>query len=273
MLNVVCQNCKSRFQVPDGYEEPYYKCPDCGALQSLEKYLPKGPKYRILDSRRQDAKKAVEPDTNFPEGESAQIEEPKGPPKPKVARASAAAKARVLTSRPSSGPKGTSVIKERQILLDALGEDGLQMVFQMVAGYLLEPDKAAKTAKKNRVIQTLMRSKMTGEMAARAAAYAEKSPDTIELLKAEYVWGLKLGLGVFVVGMIISAFVYMVADPGFGFVIFQLPTAVGLAYAFHSLINLAGIKIDYLRSNMVHYGFIAIATILILLYAIAGVFY
>lgn len=262
MLDVGCQSCKGRFQVPDDYKEPFYKCPDCGALQSLEEYLPKGPKYRILDGHRQNVKVDAEPDTVLP----------KGPPKVQVARASAAAKARVIPNRPH-GARGSSVVNERQILLDAVGEDGLQMVFQMVAGYLLEPDKSTKAAKKNRVIQTLMRSKMTGEMAVRAAAYAEKSPDTIELLKAEYVWGLKLGLGVFVVGMIISALVYMIADPGFGFVIFQLPTAVGLAYAFHSLINLVGIKVDFLRSNLVHYGFIATASILILLYTIAGLFY
>ena len=272
MIEIRCAQCSAVFALPEGYAAPYIKCPTCGSHQKNTQVADE-PKYRILDQAgRQRAQYQVSQEATPPPPEVS-AETPRSGPRiapPVVAppeKKQAAAGTRIdhkVVGRP---------VGEDKILEDALGKNGMEMVYQLVAGYLDELNENRRHIEKTRAMQTLMRSKFPAELAARAVAFAEKSPHTQVLLWENYRASLKRGLAIFGIGVAISLGVHFLAHPGREFVFFQLPFAVGLAYTCNALLNMAGLKFPGLRSNSIHYTFLGLAALLILGYVIWGVFF
>lgn len=149
----------------------------------------------------------------------------------------------------------------------------MEMVFQLVAGYMDELSETRRHSEKTRAMQALMRAKFPAELAARAVEFAEKSPETTEIILANYRSALNRGLLIFACGCLISLVVYLAANPGRELVFFQLPFAVGLAYTCNALLSMAGLKYPALRSNLIHYAFLSFASLLILGYVIWGIYF
>ncbi|MFZ5951310.1 MAG: hypothetical protein ACOYXC_11420 [Candidatus Rifleibacteriota bacterium] len=268
-----CSQCKAKIEVEEDYQQPFIKCDACGSHERI--LSSEEPKYKILDEKQRirvemGIRQEPEPEPD-PEAEP----EKKAAGGPKIA-APAIASRKSATGWPGKPLDYRSVkkpVETRQILIHALGEDGLDMVLQQVAGYLTEGDEARKRAKKTRVIQTLMKSKIPGELAAQAVEFAEKCPETIEHLKASYKFNLFLGLGIFIGGMAISVLIHVLAHPGRGFILFQIPFAVGFAYAVNAAINLLSLQIEALRSEKIHLLFMTIACLIIASYVIWGIYF
>lgn len=269
-----CAQCGASIEVPPDYKQPFIKCEACGSHERIPYATGPEPKYKILtESQRVKVElgetEALPPD---PEPEPEQREPRTGP---RITAPAIAAKksSSGWPAKPIDYRTGRKPVDTRQILIDALGEEGLEMALQLVAGYLSETDESRKRAKKARVIQRLMKSRITAEIASQAVDYAEKCPETQEFLWDLYKSNLKLGLGIFVGGVLISMMIHFLAHPGRGFIIFQLPFAVGFAYAANAAINMAAMKIDALKSDRLHYLFMFIVTFSIVLYILWGIYF
>lgn len=275
MRSFKCRQCGAPISVADDYLQPFIKCEECGSHEKISETSGKAPKYKVLDDReRIRVEMGIQnpPITEVETHEDAPAEVSSGP---KIAAPAISAKksAAGWPARPVDYRNVKKPIDTRKILIDALGEEGLEMVFAMVAGYLLETDEGRKRVKKARVVQTLMKSKITGELASQAVAYAEKCPETTDFLWSSYKSNLLLGLGIFAAGIIISALIHILAHPGRGFILFQLPFAVGFAYAVNAGINMASIRFEALRSEKIHYLVMAMVTALIGAYVVWGIYF
>jgi hypothetical protein len=278
MLSFNCAQCGAEITVPDGYRQPFVKCRACGSHEKIPLPSGEGPKYRILDESQR-ARIELGGKENSDEipviVEAPESETPKKASGPTIA-APVIARKKTSAGWPSKQPDFRTEkkpIDAKRFLIDAIGKEGLDMVFQQVAGYLTETDEGRKRAKKARVIQNLMKARVTGEMASQAVEYAEKSPETREILWNNYKSSMLLGFGIFATGLVISLLVHFIAHPGWGFFIFQIPFAVGFAYAVNAAINMAGLKYEPLRSELVHYVFMTVATLLIAAYVIWGIYF
>ena len=274
-----CVQCGSQIEVPQNYLQPFIKCAECGSHEKIPFANQQDLKYKILDDKErirleQRKSQASVPAEETPEEEPVQPEE-KAASGPKIAAPAIATRksAAGWPSLPQDYRSSRKPLDTKRFLIDALGEDGFNLVLEMVAGYLFESDESRKRAKKARVIQTLMKSKITGNLATQTVSYAEKCPETLDYLWANHLSNLKLGLGIFGAGLVISIFIHIIANPGRGFVLFQLPFAVGFAYAINAGINLAALKFEILRSDKVHYLFMTLATLLISLYVVWGLYF
>jgi hypothetical protein len=67
--------------------------------------------------------------------------------------------------------------------------------------------------------------------------------------------------------------VHLLANPGRGFVLFQIPFAVGFAFAANAGVNMLALKFPALRSDKIHYGLMAFFTIIILGYIVWGFYF
>ncbi len=273
MTEIRCAQCSAVFVLPEGYAAPYIKCPTCGSHEK-NSLVADEPKYRILDQAgRQRAQRQENQETPTVPPPGIPVASP--PPGPRIAPpvvASPEKKQAAASTRIEHKVVGRPV-GEDKILEDALGKNGMEMVYQLVAGYLDELNENRRHIEKTKAMQTLMRSKFPAELAARAVAFAEKSPHTQTILWENYRSSLKRGLTIFGIGVVISLGVHFLAHPGREFVFFQLPFAVGLAYTCNALLNMAGLKFPGLRSNSVHYAFLTLAAMLILGYVVWGVFF
>jgi hypothetical protein len=249
------------------------KCKFCGAFIETGIEQDSGPTYQILNSKARSRLSDSDPvalPTNIP---------PEGIPdaKPAPVVGPVIAQKEPVQSAPAVNKvevdKSSLPVSPRQFIIDALGEEGLQMVFEMVAGYMAEFDEKRRQAKRLRVLQTLMKSRITGSLANKALSFAETSPETEEILRQNYTSGVKIGAAIFAVGLLISLGIHLIANPGRGFVLFQLPSAVGLAYAANSGLNLIGLNNEKLQSAVIHYLFIGICALLILLYVAWGLMF
>ncbi|GAB1354565.1 MAG TPA: hypothetical protein PLK28_01830 [Candidatus Rifleibacterium sp.] len=273
MAEIRCGQCSTVFSIPEDYAAPYVKCPDCGSHQKNPALSAQEPVYRILDhAGRQRAAQPVAAPIESPENEAAVPPAPAGPRIAPPAVASAEKKQAAQTVRVDHKISGRPV-SEKKILEDALGKNGMEMVFQLVAGYLDELSEGRRQAEKTRAMQTLMRARFPAELAARAVAFAEKSPETEAIIWGNYLSSLKKGLLLLVVGAVISLVVYFAANPGRELVFFQLPFAVGLAFTCNSLLHMAGLKFAGLRKSSIHYAFLFFASLLILVYIVWGVYF
>lgn len=277
MRSFNCAQCGALITVADDYLQPYVKCEDCGSHEKIPLSSAKAPKYRVLDDQQRirvemGIKKSPAPEPEQPHKEQSE-EKPR--PEPKIAAPVIAAKKSSVgwPARPMDYRSTKKPLDNRKILVDAFGEDGLEMVLEMVAGYLAESDSNKKRAKKAKVIQTLMKSKISGELASQAVEYAEKCPQTMDYLFNNYLANLKLGIGVFAAGMLISLLIHFLANPGRGFILFQIPFAVGFAFAVNAAINMAALKIEALRSDKTHYIAILATALLIAIYVIWGIYF
>lgn len=275
MLRFNCHECGNEIEVPQDSLQPFIKCRECGSHEKVP--LPSGnaPKYKVLDAKERARVELGTVPFETPEfvEESEPVEKPASGP---VIAAPALASKKTPAGWPSKTPDYKKVKKPldaRKFLVDALGQGGMEMVLQMVASYLSEADEGKRRARKAKVIQTLMKSKVSGEMAAQAVEFAEKSPETREILLGNYKSSFYLGLGIFGVGLGLSLLVHFIAHPGPGFFIFQVPFAVGFAYAMNSAINILEIHYERLRSDLLHYAFMTLATILIAAYVVWGIYY
>ncbi|MGM0600607.1 MAG: hypothetical protein ACQETH_12425 [Candidatus Rifleibacteriota bacterium] len=275
MRSINCAGCGNPVKIPDTHRYPFIKCKSCGSQVRVPPQNKEEPKYKILTPEQR--QKISQPE-NIPTKSSPEKENPpdqqtetsgkkKHPPLP-GGKSSAG-----WPEKPPTYKRNKKPVNTRKILIDALGHEGLEMVFQMVAGYLAEVDENKKRKKKNRVIQNIMRSKITADVAARAVIFAEKAEETHQILWNNYKFGLFVGLGIFATGLLISIFVHILANPGRGFFLFQVPFAVGLAYAANSAFNMLELKFDYLRSALVHYIFMTLITLIIASYVIWGLFF
>ncbi|GAB4283873.1 MAG: hypothetical protein Kow0029_30200 [Candidatus Rifleibacteriota bacterium] len=276
MSSFNCRQCGTVITPPDGYLQPLIKCHVCGSLE--KRPLPSGeaPKFKILDDRERarlelsEKKEIIEKSKIF--NENYNVEKPKR----RIAAPVIASRKPLPGHPPAYAKPGKNVEKAvdtKKFLIDALGQEGFEMVFQMVAGYLTETDESKKRAKKARVVQNLMKAKVTAEMAVQAVEYAEKSPKTREILWNNYKSGLVWGLTIFGVGVILSLLVHFLSNPGRGFYLFQMPFAVGFAYAVNSAINLAGLRFEKLRSEIVHYAIMTVLVLAIVFYVVWGIYF
>lgn len=269
MSEIICGQCAASFELPHGYAEPMIQCPICGSHQKNSAYVNNEPVYRILDQAGR--KRASE-------GVVSELPEVQPPPPvsgPSVvapALASAEKKQAQVSARLDHRLSGRP-ISERKILEDALGRNGMEMLLQLVAGYMDELNESSRRAEKAKAIQKLMKAKFPAELVARAVEFAEKSPEINDILWNNSVASLKRGLAVLGAGALIAMVVHLAAHPGRELVFFQLPFAVGLALVCNALIGMAGLKNAALRSNKVHYGFLCLASLLILGYVVWGVFF
>lgn len=275
MPEIRCENCGAAMMIPAGYDQPYVKCSSCGGHQKSPDPEASGPRYRILDSEQRARSQgqvldlAALTDSEEPPADSGySAPSVAGPALAPAAKKAAEAQKTASTYRVINKP-----LNEKKLLEDALGKNGFAMVLQTVAGFVGELNEKKRQAGKGRAVQALMRAKIPAELAARAVDYAEKSPEIEHILWADYKASLVRGLAIFFIGVVLSIGVHLLAHPGWEFVLFQVPFAVGFAYAVNAAINMAGLKIAALRSEAVHYAFLAIAALTIILYVIAGVWY
>ncbi len=273
MAEIRCGQCSTVFSIPEDYAAPYVKCPDCGSHQKNPALSAQEPVYRILDhAGRQRAAQPVAAPIESPENEAAVPPAPAGPRIAPPAVASAEQKQAAQTVRVDHKISGRPV-SEKKILEDALGKNGMEMVFQLVAGYLDELNEGRRQAEKTRAMQTLMRARFPAELAARAVEFAEKSPETEAIIWGNYFSSLKKGLLLLGAGVVISLVVHFAANPGRELVFFQLPFAVGLAFTCNSLLHMAGMKFAGLRKSSIHYAFLFFASLIILGYIVWGVYF
>lgn len=281
MRSFNCAQCGAKITVDAAYLQPFIKCEECGSHEKIPMDSGPAPKYRVLDDKQRirlekGIKEEPQSATELDQHEEPDSTEKDQPSQGLKIAAPVIAAKKTAVGWPARPPDYRNVKKpldNRKILIDALGKDGLEMVLEMVAGYLTESDESKKRSKKSRVIQTLMKSKITGELASQAVDYAEKCPETRDYLWANYKANLILGLGIFTAGVIISALIHFLAHPGRGFILFQLPFAVGFAYAVNAAINLAALKFPALRSDKIHYLAMTAVTALIVLYVIWGIYF
>ncbi len=273
MAEIRCGQCSSVFNIPEDYSAPYIKCPDCGSHQKNPALATHEPVYRILDhAGRQRAAQPVATPVEPPEEQAVAAPAPSGSRIAPPAVASPEKKQAAQTVRVDHKISGRPV-SEKKILEDALGKNGMEMVFQLVAGYLDELNESRRQAEKTRAMQTLMRAKFPAELAARAVAFAEKSPETEAIIWGNYLSSLKKGLLLLGVGAVISLVVHFAANPGRELVFFQLPFAVGLAFTCNSLLHMAGMKFAGLRKSSIHYAFLFFASLIILGYIVWGIYF
>jgi DNA-directed RNA polymerase subunit RPC12/RpoP len=275
MRSVNCAGCGKQIKIPDTHHYPFIKCKNCGSQVRIPPQNLEEPKYKILTPEQ---RQKISQTDHIPNESSSEGEKPpeQQEDKPEKSTHSPVYKSKSSAGWPEKPPthkKKKNPIDTRKILLDALGHEGLEMVFQMVAGYLAEVDENKKRMKKNRVIQNIMRSKITADIAARAVVFAEKAEETQTILWNNYKFGVFVGFGIFAAGLLISIFVHLLANPGRGFFLFQVPFAVGLAYAANSAFNMLELKFNFLRSVLVHYIFMTFLTLLIAVYVIWGLFF
>ncbi|EKD81257.1 MAG: hypothetical protein ACD_39C01887G0003 [uncultured bacterium] len=273
MAEVRCEQCSAMIVIPEGYNQPFLKCANCGAHQKTPE-ASNEPTYRLLDAAtRARGQQSVDMTVLSPPPE-----EPK-PKKQKWRNITApvlvsAAKKEAAARQAAIGPKIVKgIVDERTVIEDALGSNGMEMLLQLTATYMSELNDSARARSKSKAMQALMRSKVPAELASIALNYAEKSEEIEKILWDNYRSNMLRGLGIFAVGLVISVLVHALAHPGWEFVLFQVPFAVGFAYAVNAGINMAGLKIPALRDEKVHYGFMIVATFMILAYVAVGIWF
>ncbi|PKL43010.1 MAG: hypothetical protein CVV41_11435 [Candidatus Riflebacteria bacterium HGW-Riflebacteria-1] len=272
MAEIRCEQCSAMIDVPAEYSQPFVKCANCGAHQKTPETGDE-PKYRLVDAAtRARGQQSVDISALSKSPEEPRPKKQKWrniTPPPALA---SAAKKEAAARQTAAGPKIVGgVVDEGSAIEDALGSSGMEMLMQLAASYMCELNENAKARGRSKATQTLMRSRVPAELAGRALAYAEKSEEIEKILWDNYRSNMLKGLGIFAVGLVISVLVHTLAHPGWEFVLFQVTYAVGFAYAANAGLNMAGLKIPVLRNEMVHYGFIIVATMMILTYLAVGI--
>lgn len=199
MTKILCDTCNAEIIIPKGYTEPFIQCPDCGALQKyVQKPVAGEPKFKILDE------KGRERAANQVVGEEYHEEEE--PPKvvtrvvPKIVK---------QASKPRIEHKITSkIIDQKKLLIDSMGEDGYNKALRLVAGYIYSSERARKNGRV-KAIQQLMKDKYPLDLATRAVEYAEKSEETLDLVKSNKSKNL-IGAIIIVVVIVIGLFIFLV---------------------------------------------------------------
>lgn len=274
MAEILCEQCSAKVTVPEGYNLPFLKCTNCGAHLKIPE-AENEPTYRLLDAAARQRSRQQTIDLSKLPNQPAQQDKIARPKSPKISAPAIASSDKKAAVAKQFADKhkfiNTPVVNEHRILEDALGKNGMEMLMQLTASYMSELNENTRARAKSKAMQTLMRSKIPAELAGKALSYAEKSDEIEKILWDNYKSSMLRGLSIFAAGLIISVIVHALAHPGWEFVLFQVPFAVGFAYAVNAAISMAGLKIPALHNEKVHYGFMLIAALMILAYVVAGI--
>ena len=195
MSKVVCENCKIEIEVPEGYDAPFLRCPDCGVIQKYVKSNLGEPRFKILDEkgRERAANKVVG-------------KEYKEQPIIEKKQAFIPKKEVVANKNEEMDSISDTIVDEKRLLLDSIGEEGLKKAFILVSFYV---NSSSETRIKNgraKAIQSLMKDKYPLELASKAISYAEKSPEVQTLAKSNNIKSLIIFAVVVIAIIILSLF-------------------------------------------------------------------
>ena len=128
MAKVVCENCKIEVEVPEGYNAPFLRCPDCGAIQKYNIINENEPKFKILDKegRERAANKVVGKEY---------VEQPISEKKPIFVLKKEVGNDTTQEEETdsSSSQSSSSILDQKALLLDSIGEEGLKKAYTLVS--------------------------------------------------------------------------------------------------------------------------------------------
>ncbi len=165
MSKIVCETCKIEIDVPEGYDAPFLRCPDCGAIQKYNKDTTGIPKFKVLDekSREKVGKTVVGKNFKKPVIENKPIFTTKIENQNNSEQ-----------ENPNDNP--TPADSERS-KLDSVDEETLQKAYKLASQYIGISSEKKRSNYRAKAIQTLMKDKYPLDLATRIIAYAEKSPE------------------------------------------------------------------------------------------------
>ena len=198
MAKVVCENCKIEIEVPEGYNAPFLRCPDCGAIQKYEVKNENEPKFKILDKqgRERAANKVVGKEY---------VEQPVSENKP-IFFTKKEVVPNISSDEESSS---SSLVDQKKLILDSIGEEGLKKAYFLVSSYIGYSSESRKKNARAKAIQSLMRDKFPLELASKAISYAEKSPEAQAMAKSNNIKSLVI-IAVVIIAIIILSLVFLI---------------------------------------------------------------
>ena len=177
MTKVVCENCKIEIEIPEGYDAPFLQCPDCGAIQKYNLIKKDEPKFKILTQkgRERAANKVVSTEV---------YEEPEN----NVPLQTQVKKTQNIEQNVRIEHEGTSnIIDQKQLLLDSMGEEGLQKAFELASRYAGTTSSRKLKNGRAKAIQVLMKDKYPAELSTKAIEFAEQAEETQEIIKKKRI--------------------------------------------------------------------------------------
>ena len=178
MAKVVCENCKIEIEIPEGYDAPFLQCPDCGAIQKYNLIKKDEPKFKILTpkGRERAANKVVSTEVyEEPVEDSTQG--------PKLQQQQQIVEKEIRIEHEGVA----NIIDEEQLLLDSMGEEGLQKAFELASKYAGTTSSRRLKNGRAKAIQVLMKDKYPAELSTKAIVFAEKAPETQEIIKKKRI--------------------------------------------------------------------------------------
>ena len=204
MAKVVCENCKIEVEVPEGYNAPFLRCPDCGAIQKYNIINENEPKFKILDKegRERAANKVVGKEY---------VEQPISEKKPIFVLKKEVGNDTTQEEETdsSSSESSSSILDQKALLLDSIGEEGLKKAYTLVSSYINSSSQSRRKNARAKAIQSLMRDKYPLELASKAISYAEKSPEVQALAKSNNLKSLII-IAVVIIAIIIISLVFLI---------------------------------------------------------------
>lgn len=204
MAKVVCENCKIEVEVPEGYNAPFLRCPDCGAIQKYNIINENEPKFKILDKegRERAANKVVGKEY---------VEQPISEKKPIFVLKKEVGNDTTQEEETdsSSSQSSSSILDQKALLLDSIGEEGLKKAYTLVSSYINSSSQSRRKNARAKAIQSLMRDKYPLELASKAISYAEKSPEVQALAKSNNLKSLII-IAVVIIAIIIISLVFLI---------------------------------------------------------------
>jgi hypothetical protein len=202
MTKVICDNCKLEIDVPEGYNAPYIQCPDCASIQKYIRTVEGGPRFKILDQKgRERANNKV-------------VGQPPTTPQPQSENQNQNQTQVQTQSQPKNPPGSPSNVKpkqnehniykpidKKQMILDSIGEDGLQKAYKLVGNYLWSTSDKVRINGRAKAIRRMMKEKYPLEIASKAIEYAERSPEGLKYARQKLITMLVV-LALIVVGII-----------------------------------------------------------------------
>ena len=185
MTKVICDNCKLEIDVPEGYNAPYIQCPDCASIQKYIRTVEGEPRFKILDS------KSRERANNKVIGQTPTISQTQSQNQPQ-------AQAQTQPANPPGSPNNIKPkpiehnntykpIDKKQMILDSIGEDGLQKAYKLVGNYLWSTSDKVRNNGRAKAIRRMMKEKYPLEIASKAIEYAERSPEGLKYARQKLI--------------------------------------------------------------------------------------
>jgi hypothetical protein len=174
MTKVICDNCKLEIDVPDGYNAPYIQCPDCASIQKYVRSVKGEPRYKILaqKDRSQTNNQIVrEKPEELPQSQPVNTPIPQNN----------------VHSQPIVDNTLYKPLDKKQMIIDSIGEEGLQKAYKLVGNYLWSTSDKVRNNGRAKAIRRLMKEKYPLEIASKAIEYAEKSPEGLKYAKQKLI--------------------------------------------------------------------------------------